>query len=210
MQRAHKVRINPTPDQERWLIHACGVARFAFNWGLAEWQRQYDAGEKPSAYKLKKQFNAIKRDEYPWCYSVTKCAADTGFRNLDAAFKNFFRRCKNGSTKKGYPRFKSKKRAVKSFRMDGARVRVDGHWIKLERLNWPINMAETLRFDGKIISVTISESGGHWYIAINIEVEAPDHEHSHESVGVDLGIKTLAVLSNGTQFDNQKLLRSES
>ena len=93
--------------------------------------------------------------------------------------------------------------------MDGTRVSVNGHWLRLERLSTLINMAETLRFNGKIISVTISESCRHWYAAINVEVEPPEHKHLQESVGVDVGIKTLAVLSDGTQYENQGLLRSE-
>jgi len=209
VHRAHKIRLNPTAEQEQWLLQACGVARFCFNWGLAEWKRQYEAGEKPSAYKLKKQLNAAKRQEFPWMYDVTKCAVDTGFRNLDVAFKNFFRHCKNSDIKKGYPRFKSKKRSRKSFRMDGSRVKLNGYWLKLEKMNKPINMAEVLRFDGEIKSVTISEDAGHWYAAVSVEVELPEHEHQQESVGVDLGIKALAVLSDGTEVENQKPLRSE-
>jgi putative transposase len=209
MQRAHKIRLNPTSEQEQYLRQACGVARFCFNWGLSEWKRQREEGGRPSAYLLKQQFNAVRREQFPWTLNVSKCAVDTGFRNLDAAFKNFFRRCKNGDAKKGYPSFKSRKRSKRSFRMDGTRVKVDGHWLKLERLDTPINMAETLRFDGKIVSVTISEDIDHWYATINVEVEKPKHEHPRESVGVDLGVKTLAILSDGTQFENQKLLQSE-
>jgi len=208
MQRAHKIRLNPTPQQTEYLRKACGTARFAFNWGLAEWQKQYAAGEKPSAYTLKKQFNAIKREQFPWVLDVSKCAVDTGFRNLDAAFKSFFRRCKNGYTEKGYPNFKSKKRSKLSFRMDGARVSADGHWLKLEKLDEPINMAEMLRFDGEIRSVTISEDAGHWYAAINVEIEPSEHKHPQGSVGIDVGVKTLAVLSDGTRYENQVRLRS--
>ena len=209
MQRAHKIRLNPTPEQEKYLRQACGVARFCFNWALSEWQSQYENDEKPSAYILKKQFNAIRREQFPWSLEVSKCAVDTGFRNLDAAFKNFFRRCKNGDAKKSYPRFKSRRRSRKSCRMDGGRVKIDGYWLKLERLDKPINMAEELRFDGEIKSVTISEDAGYWYAAVNVEVELPAHEHPQKSVGIDLGIKTLAVLSDGREFENQKLLRSE-
>jgi putative transposase len=209
MQRAHKIRLNPSVEQTQWFLQACGVARFCFNWGLAEWKRQYEAGEKPSAYKLKKQFNAIRREQFPWSYEVSKNAVDSGFLSLDAAFKNFFRRCKNGDAKKGYPNFKSKRRSRKSFRMDGSRVRLDGYWLKLEKLGEPINMAEVLMFDGEIKSVTIFEDAGHWYAAVNVEVEPSEHEYPQESVGIDLGIKTLAVLSDGREFENQKLLRSE-
>jgi putative transposase len=89
--------------------------------------------------------------------------------------------------------------------MAGARVQVDGHWLKLERLDTWINMAEELRFAGRITSVTISETAGHWYVSINVEVEPPEHEHPQESIGVDLGLQTLVMLSDGTQFENQKL-----
>ena len=208
--RAHKIRINPTPEQEQWLLQACGIARFCFNWGLEKWREQYEAGEKPSAYKLKKQFNAIKREQFPWCYWVTKNAADTGFLRLDAAFKNFFRRCKSGDAKKGYPRFKSKRRSKKSFRMDGSRTKPGDHWIKLEKLDEPINMTEPLRLDGEIKSATFSQdAAGNWYVAVSVEVELLGYKHPQESVGIDLGIKALAVLSDGTEFENQKPLRSE-
>lgn len=207
--RTHKIRLNPTPEQEQWLLQACGVARFAFNWGLERWREQYEAGEKPSAYSLKKQFNAIKREEFPWSMNVTKYAVDTGFLNLDNAFKNFFRRCKNGDTKKGYPRFKSKKRSRKSFRMDGNRVKINRHWIKLPRLDDPVNMAEELRLDGEIKSVIVLKDACHWYAAINVEVEHPKHKHNRGTVGIDLGLKTLATLSDGNQYENKRLLRSE-
>lgn len=82
VQRAHKIRLNPTPEQVQWLLKAYGVARFCYNWGLEKWREQYEAGENPSAYKLKKQLNAAKDQEFPWMYDVTKCAVDTGFLTL--------------------------------------------------------------------------------------------------------------------------------
>lgn len=210
VQRAHKIRLNPTPDQVQWLRQATGVSRFAFNWGLAEWQRQYEAGEQPSALALKKQFNAIKREQFPWVYTVTKCASDSGFRNLDKAFKNFFRRCKEGAAKKGYPNWKSRKHKRQSFTLDGIRVKPDGYFVKIEKLPTLVNMTEVLRFTGKITSATISTDGEHWFISFNVEMEKPEgYVHPQESVGIDLGIKTLAVLSDGVKFENQKLLRSE-
>jgi len=210
MERAHKIRLNPTPFQEQWLLKACGIARFTYNWGLEQWQKQYKAGQKPSAYALKKQFNAIRRRKFPWTYEVTKCAVDTGFRNLDAAFKNFFRRVKNGKEKVSYPKFKSRKHSRQSFRMDGARVKLDGHWIKLQKLDEPINMTEELRLKGKIKSVVFSRDAvGDWYAAVLIEAEPPKHKHLQESVGLDLGVKTLVVLSDGVRFESQEPLRRE-
>lgn len=71
----HKIRLDPTCKQERYFVQACGVARFTWNWALAEWRRQYKAGEKPNGLKLKKQLNAMKRAEFPWMYEVTKYAS---------------------------------------------------------------------------------------------------------------------------------------
>jgi putative transposase len=189
---------------------ACGVARFCYNWGLAEWNRQYASGEKPSAYKLKKQFNAIRREFFPWTFDVTKCAVDTGFLNLAAAFVDFFRRVKNGDARKGYPRFKKKKRSPRSFRLDNERFKLDGYWLKVQKLSSRVNMTEPLRFEGEVISATISQDAvGDWYISVTVDVAPPEHKHERRSVGVDLGITTLATLSDGQRFENQEPLRSE-
>lgn len=92
--------------------------------------------------------------------------------------------------------------------MDGTRVSADGHWLTLEKVDEPLTMAEVLRCDGAIRSVTISEHGGHWYAAINGAVEPPKHKHPQGSVGIDVGVKTLAVLSDGMRYEHQVLLRS--
>jgi putative transposase len=92
--------------------------------------------------------------------------------------------------------------------MDGTRVRVDGHWRTLERLDKPIDMAEMLRFDGEIRSVTLSEHGWHWYAAINGAVEPPKHKHPQGSVGIDGGVTTLAIRSDGMRDEHRVLLRS--
>ena len=73
MIKAHKIRLHPTPEQANYFARAAGTARFVFNWALAEWQRQYEAGGKPNAKALKKNFNAIRREQFPWTYEVTKC-----------------------------------------------------------------------------------------------------------------------------------------
>lgn len=80
------------------------------NWAVAEWKRQYEAGEKPSALKLRTQFHALRKAQLPWTYDVTKCAIEGAFMDVAAAFKNFFEGRKAGR-KTGYPKFKSKKRS---------------------------------------------------------------------------------------------------
>ena len=87
---SHKIRIYPNKEQEVFLKKSCGVARFAYNWGLAEWQNQYKNGGKPNYLQLKKQFNGNKRAEFPFVCEVSKCCAETAFTNLGKAYKNFF------------------------------------------------------------------------------------------------------------------------
>jgi putative transposase len=109
MIKAHKIRLHPTPEQAVSIAKAAGTARFVWNWALAEWNRQYEAGEKPTAFKLKKQFNEIRREQYPWTWEVTKNASDQPFLDLGKAFTAFF------EGKAHRPRFKSKKRSKPSF-----------------------------------------------------------------------------------------------
>ena len=96
---AHKIALDPTPAQAVYFAKACGVARFAWNWALAEWQRQYKAGSKPSEAGLRRQLNSLKREQFPWMLEVTKAAPQQAIKNLGTAFKRFFE--KNGR----YPRF---------------------------------------------------------------------------------------------------------
>jgi putative transposase len=213
MIRAHKIRLNPTPEQEIYLKKACGTARFAFNWGLSRWKEAKEQRiENYGPMAIKKEFNTIKRELFPWTLEVTKNATEDGFRRLSNALSNYFN-SKNGQRKGekvGFPKFKSKKKSKQSFTLDYERFVVDGHWLRIQKLSTPVNMAEALRFAGKIKWGTISCTAGKWYIAITVEIEPPvPVEHPHRSVGVDLGLKTLATLSDGREFENQKLLRSE-
>ncbi len=109
MIKAHKIRLNPTPEQANYFVRASGTSRFVWNWALAEWNRQYEAGENPSAHKLKKQFNQIRREQFPWTWEVTKNASDQPFLDLGKAFTAFF------EGKAHRPKFKSKKKSKLSF-----------------------------------------------------------------------------------------------
>jgi putative transposase len=203
--RSHRIRLNPTPEQRAYFTRACGTRRFVYNWGLAEWQRQHAAGEKPSALNLKKQFNAIRREQFPWTYEVTKCAAEGAFMDLAAAFRNFFEGRKEGK-RVGYPRFKAKKRSQDGFYIANDRFSVDRHWIHLPHIGL-VNMTEALRFDGRILSARITRSADWWFVSITVEMEAEAWVHERGAVGIDVGVNQLATLSDGGVFENQKPLR---
>ena len=79
---AHKIALDPNQSQQTYFARACGTARFASNWALAEWKRQYRAGEKPSEASLRRQLNSIKDEQFPWMREVTKNAPQQVIKNL--------------------------------------------------------------------------------------------------------------------------------
>lgn len=204
--RSHRIRLNPTLEQRDYFARACGTRRFVYNWGLAEWNRQYTAGGKPSARELKKQFNAIRREQFPWTYEVTKSAVEGAFMDLATAFKNFFEGLKQGK-KIGYPRFKAKRHSQDGFYVANDRFRVEGHWILLPHIG-AVNMSEVLRFEGHILSARITRSADWWFVSIAVEMEAEAWVHERGAVGIDVGINRLATLSDGGVFENQRPLRT--
>jgi putative transposase len=103
MLRAHKIRLYPNNKQKTYFAKVCGTARFAYNWGLAEWKRRYETGEKANEGEIRKALNVVKREQFPWMYEVTKCAPQLAIKNdLNNAFKNFFEK------RAGFPKFHKK------------------------------------------------------------------------------------------------------
>lgn len=211
MLRAHKIKLDPNQDQATYFAKACGVARHAYNWALAEWKAQYEAGLKPNEAALRKQYNAIKPVEFPWALEVTKNAPQQAIKNAGTAFSNFFRKVKAGKTGKdcGYPKFK-KKGIHDAFRADNgppskgvSAVKVDGDRVKLPVIGW-IRMREELRFQGCIQSTTVSRLADGWYISILVETDEVLHQESTGTVGVDFGLKALATLSTGESISGPK------
>lgn len=206
MIRTHKIRLNPTPEQLTYFAKAAGTARFVFNWGLAAWKCQYEAGENPAALSLKKQFNAVKAELFPWVYDVTKSAVEGAFQDLGTAFKNFFDGLKS-KRKVGYPKFKAKKRNKPSFYLANDRFSVGDHWIDISKLG-RVNMAENLRFAGKILSARISQRAAWWFVSITVEMPDQHPINTHPPAGLDVGLLRMGTLSDGRRFENQKPLRN--
>jgi putative transposase len=204
MIKAHKIRLNPTPEQANYFARAAGTARFTFNWAVAQWQQEYEAGGKPSALTLRTKFNAIKKQQFPWVYEVTKCAVEGAFMDVAAAFKNFFEGIKAGR-KTGYPKFKSKKRSRPSFYLANDKFTVGDHWIEVPKLG-RVNMAEKLRFSGKLLSARISKTATWWFVSMTVELPDERPLNDHPPVGIDVGLNRLATLSDGRQYENQRPL----
>jgi putative transposase len=212
--RAFKTELDLNNSQKTTCTQHAGAARWAYNWGLARKIEAYHAGEKtPTAIDLHRELNALKKGELAWMYEVSKCAPQEALRNLDQAYAHFFRRVKEKKAGKkiqaGFPRFKSKKNSLGSFRLTGA-IHVFDNAIQLPRLG-RLGLKERgyLPLDGvKVLSATVSEQGGRWFVSLQVEIEMPEPETAEKPVaGIDLGIVRLATVSDGTGIENPRALK---
>lgn len=202
---AHRIALDPNNAQATYLARASGTARFAYNWALAEWKRQYEAWKadnslpKPSQAALRRQLNAVKREQFPWMLEVTKNAPQMAIIQLGQAFQNFF------AGRARYPQFR-KKGVHDRFTLTNDQFDIDGSRIRIPNLGW-VRMRETLRFAGKIMSATVSRVADRWFVSI--AVDTPDRSHlpqaeNQGTVGVDLGVSALATLSTGETIPGPK------
>jgi len=199
---SHKIELKPNNLQETFLKQSCGVSRFGFNLALDIWNREYKAGNKPSMYSVKKIVNGLKKEVAPWSYQVSKCCIEESVIDLGKAFNNFFK-----VKTSRHPTFK-KKGIKDSFRLNNENFKFvgDSH-IQIAKLKTPIRICESLRFNGKILSCTISKKADKWFASVNVELDWDAKQFSQQEpscVGVDLGIKSLAVLSDGVIFEGLK------
>jgi putative transposase len=198
---AHKIALDLTKAQEMYCRQAAGTARFTYNWGLAHWQQQYRNGEHPTAANLKKQWNAIKYERYPWLKDMHRDTHAQPFTNLNMAFQKFFRH------DAGYPTFK-KKGQHDSFYIANDKMQVHGKRLRIPKLGW-VRMRETLRFTGKLMSAVVSCTADRWHVSLNVQVEAlPLCENQAGRVGVDLGVTHLATLSTREKINGPKPLKA--
>jgi len=196
MHKSHKIRLYPTKSQERFFNKSCGVARFAYNWGLNKYIENKE---------LIKELTSMKRVEYPWMLDVSKNCPQYAIHHVEKAFINFFKK------QSKYPKF-HKKGINDSFVaiQNNIQFNQKNFKIRISKLGW-VKCAENLRFEGKVNSVTVKRIADMWFAVININVipeETLIVSENQVTVGVDLGIKSLAVTSNGDVFENPKALKS--
>ena len=155
--------LNPNICQRIFLAKHAGAARFAYNWGLAQRKALYEQDKKSTnAIEQHRILNSLKAKDFPWMYEVSKCAPQEALRDLDRAFKNFFRSIVEGGTS-GFPSFK-KKGDRDSFRLTGT-IKLKEKHIQLPRLGL-IRLKETPKIQGKILSATVVREADRWYVCI--------------------------------------------
>lgn len=202
MNKAHIIKLYPTKKQQVFFAKSCGVARFAYNWALNSWNKKYEKKEKTSAYSLIKELTVIKKTEYLWMLEVGKTCPQYAIHNVEKAFKNFFK--KNAK----HPKF-HKKGINDSFVAveNELSFKQENNKIWIPKLGW-VKCAEDLRFKGKINNVTVKKTANMWFAVINIvSNEALILCENQAIVGVDLGIKSMAITSNGKLYENPKVLK---
>ena len=209
--RGYKVEVFLNNRQKTLFNKTVGCARFAYNWGLQKCIERYELeGKIYSAIDLHKEIVVMKHtEEYKWLQEVTKCSPQEALRDLEKAYKNFFRSVKNKDGKFKLPTFHSKHSAKQSFRVTGSIHVFDKH-IKFPTFG-KVKMKETdyIPKDVYILSATMSRENNRYFIALQCS-EIKDMSNlgiNHgEVIGVDLGIKDLMICSDGTVVENPKFL----
>lgn len=210
MIRSIKVRLNPNNKQLTKLFQYSGCARFAYNWTVSRVKENYKQGNKLlSDCELRKEFTQLKKlPEYQWLNEVSNDVTKQAIKDACNNYKRFFKgKCK-------YPKFKSKKRSSLSFYQDNVKIQFTDTHVKVEKfsvstkrnkrkLNW-IKLCEKGKIptNCKYMSPRFTYDGLYWYVSVSIEVESNTDTPSNDGVGIDLGIKDLAVCSDGNTYGN--------
>ena len=206
---------------------ACGVKRFAWNWGLAQWDARFKALNPPitddygnsagfgkraiddgygnpvrphNAQSLKKEFSALIDDQWPWMRETSSHAYQRAFPELENAYRRFFKGLGE------QPTMKQRRKARDSFYLANTAIKIEGRHVTIQKLG-RVRMAIPLRFSGKIMSARIARDADRWQMSVAVEIpdrEPPMHTQADVVVGVDLGVKTAAVFSTGEERHGAK------
>ncbi|GBC85596.1 hypothetical protein HRbin11_02046 [bacterium HR11] len=204
VRQAFRFELDPNRGQRQALARHVGAARWAYNWGLALCLKALEEGRKiPSAMELHKAWNRWKRENAPWWQEVSKCAPQEALRDLERAFRGW------RAGRAGLPRFKRKKAAADNkARLTGV-IRVeDERHVRLPRIGRVRTKERTTKLRrlleegrARVLSATVSREADRWYVSLTCEVERPDPAPVEgDVVGVDVGLKDFAVLSDGERI----------
>ena len=213
MKRSHRIALKPTPEQEVLFGQHAGYARFAYNWAVGEFQAGLRVGEWLTERTLRPRWNRVKGMVAPWGTELSQNAAKYAIIDLGqgaAAWGEYRGRVKAGQRagrRVGFPKFKRRKHE-QGFRADNGpeTVRVDGRVVILPKVG-RVAMVEELRFHGSIREVTVNRTAGTWFACFCIEdgQELPPVKEG-PTIGVDVGVGTMAACSDGTMVENPKAL----
>lgn len=201
--KAYKFRIYPTEEQKILIAKTIGCSRFVFNHFLAKWNDTYKATGKGLTYNsCSSQLTQLKK-ELVWLKEVDSIAIQSSLKNLADAYSRFFKKQNDA------PRFKSKKNKVQSYttKHTNGNIAIEGNKIKLPKLGL-VRFAKSREVHGRILNATVRRNpSGKYFVSILVETEVQPLERTGSSVGIDVGLKDFAILSDGTKYENPKWLR---
>lgn len=208
MEYSYKFRLYPTNGQRNQIARNFGCCRYVYNHFLAQKQEQYkETGKAPTRFQQDKALTTMKQ-ELPWLKEADSTSLQAAIQDLDAAFQHFFRRVKCGE-KPGYPRFKSRKDRRQSYKSKcvGTNIKVLGKAVQLPKLGL-VKCRVSKEVMGRILSATVSQSpSGKYFVALcctDVDIEALPSTGA--VVGLDMGLKSFAVTSDGVEYPSHKFL----
>ena len=205
MEHSYKFRIYPNTKQQTLIQKTFGCARFVYNHFLAQRIAEYkETGKAQTRFQQDKSLTVLKQ-EINWLREPDKCALQNALKDLDAAYKNFFRSLKSGG-KVGFPKFKSKKERHKSYKTNSC-IQIVGNHIKLPKLG-VVKCRISKEVKGRILSATVSQNpSGKYFVALCCtDVEMNPLLSTGAVVGIDMGLKSFAITSDGMEYPNHKFL----
>ncbi|MFD0942288.1 IS200/IS605 family element RNA-guided endonuclease TnpB [Savagea faecisuis] len=203
IHKAYKFRIYPNKNQEVLIAKTIGCSRFVFNHFLAKWKEAYEETGKGLTYSTcSSQLTQLKK-ELEWLKEVDSIALQSSLKNLADAYSRFFKKQNKA------PRFKSKKNKVQSYvtKHVNGNIAIVGNKIKLPKLG-VVKFAKSREVEGRILNATIRRNpSGKYFVSILAETNVEKLPKTNSSIGVDVGLKDFAILSNGEVFSNPKWFR---
>lgn len=208
MEYSYKFRLYPTAAQREQIARNFGCCRYVFNHFLAQRQKQYqETGKAPTRFQQDKELTALKQ-ELAWLKEVDSTSLQAALQDLDAAYQNFFRRVKAGK-KPGYPQFKSKHDRRQSYKSKcvGGNIKVLDKAVQLPKLGL-VKCRVSKAVKGRILSATVSRNpSGKYFVSLCCtDVALEPLPATGAAVGLDMGLKSFAVTSDGVEYPNHKYL----
>ncbi len=233
--KAHRIALDPTDRQASLMLEHAGWARVAANWARGrfqlawfgetdernadEWSAHVEASPDGGAWlsdmDLRKDFNAVKADLFAWSGGLSQNVAKNAIIHRGRGLEAWGAACKarkhgQPHRKVGFPPVRKRYRKLAFTPSNGRNsIQVDGRQVRLPRIGW-VRMREALRFDGDILSITVSRTAGRWFASFTVDTGEPaPAPRPGPDVGIDMGVKTLAVLWDGgekTEIANPKAL----
>ena len=227
---SHKIRLMPNNKQKQYLQQCFGIARFCYNWCIDEWMRLREQGERPYGSAVSAKLNEIAKKEFPFIYKVTHFAKQTGLSAFEIAVNNFFKGSGFPQRKKrgigcGSLHYvvtgKRKDPILADFNPDvpNSQPSAKRQYLLIPTFGY-VKMAEKLRFNGQLTSVRIKlQADGHYYAVLNVYIDEDEWQRTHSGkyktpmrygvtidtpTGIDLGVKDLAILSNGVKISRRE------